>query len=684
MKWVAPKNIQLSVRRCHSGKSMYTGYVDDQSSYRFEDSTMKINFSYKIESQILQGKLQATLENPTFREPDHFEVVDPIQLYIPWEQPPRRVTALYLHRPWWTRPAFLKDIGTIPAKTQCVLLDYGDTYGVCIAFAGHTCKTTFSGQSNSLVCHVSAHTSGLARIEETLFFYSEGECVFQEVTRIAQHISKIIAIPLRQARTYPDILSYLGWCSWDAFYHDISGEKVIQKAQEIKEKNLPVRWMLFDDGWLTTKDEKLFDFVPDSEKFPGGFTETIHTIKELTDISDFGVWHALGGYWGGVHEKSQIYHTIKNSLYQTISGKLIPYPEKLRGEQFFSAWYNYLKKQGITFVKVDGQSAVAHYFENNIPICQAAKGIHEALEAAVTKYFDGCLINCMGMAMENILARCSSAVSRNSDDFTPDNSISFQEHVIQNVYNSVYHNAWYVCDWDMFWTDHKEAEKHALLRAISGGPIYISDAVGKTCVENIMPLISPEGKIYRLERSGLPALNNLFGDPQESVLQITNFGYVGTEKAGAIGVFNFSAAEKKEKIQIESVPELEGLRYLVYNYFTQESDVIVRGGTICHTIPPYHYEYYIIIPLQTLCTPIGIIDKYNSFLTIQHITYGKNSIYCEVDSFGQFAFFSENASIEALVDGQSLDITYKGAIGIVTIEQSVKRRIVCLQKKKNS
>ena len=28
-----------------------------------------------------------------------------------------------------------------------------------------------------------------------------------------------------------------------------------------------------------------------------------------------------------------------------------------------------------------------------------------------------------------------------------------------------YHNEFYVCDWDMFWTSHPDAGKHALLRA---------------------------------------------------------------------------------------------------------------------------------------------------------------------------------------------------------------------------
>ena len=68
----------------------------------------------------------------------------------------------------------------------------------------------------------------------------------------------------------------------------------------------------------------------------------------------------------------------------------------------------------------------------------------------------------MGMSMEQILARPSSAVSRSSDDFFPDRESGFPEHLLQNAYNTLYQDMLYYCDWDMFWTDHKDSVKHSL------------------------------------------------------------------------------------------------------------------------------------------------------------------------------------------------------------------------------
>ena len=163
-------------------------------------------------------------------------------------------------------------------------------------------------------------------------------------------------------------------------------------------------------------------------------------------------------------------------------------------------------------MKVDGQSAIPYYFENSLPLCDAARGMNQGLESGASR-MDGAVINCMGMAMESILARPASAISRNSDDFCPDKEGGFAEHLLQNAYNSLYHNELYCCDWDMFWTMHPDAIKHSLLRAISGGPVYVSDKPGATDPEVLKPLIYQDGELLRMERSAKPTVDCAFSDP---------------------------------------------------------------------------------------------------------------------------------------------------------------------------
>ena len=59
----------------------------------------------------------------------------------------------------------------------------------------------------------------------------------------------------------------------------------------------------------------------------------------------------------------------------------------------------------------------------------------------------------------------------------------------------------------MFWTSHEDAQS-AVLRAISGGPVYFSDPVGTTDPARVWPMIYRDGRIARRPAgpadSGLP------------------------------------------------------------------------------------------------------------------------------------------------------------------------------------
>ena len=75
---------------------------------------------------------------------------------------------------------------------------------------------------------------------------------------------------------------YLGWCSWDAFYKEVSESLLQQKVNEIRQKQIPIKWMLIDDGWLSAQGQLLCGFEPDQEKFPRQFKPMIQEIKENT------------------------------------------------------------------------------------------------------------------------------------------------------------------------------------------------------------------------------------------------------------------------------------------------------------------------------------------------------------------------------------------------------------------
>jgi raffinose synthase len=45
------------------------------------------------------------------------------------------------------------------------------------------------------------------------------------------------------------VASYLGWCTWDAFYHDVSAQGIMSGLDSFRRAGVQPRWIIIDDGW---------------------------------------------------------------------------------------------------------------------------------------------------------------------------------------------------------------------------------------------------------------------------------------------------------------------------------------------------------------------------------------------------------------------------------------------------
>ncbi len=647
--------IKMEVNLTKAGKFeltlLETKECEDKVIYVFNNDEHKIkaNFTLDEKDNITTGSIDLMIQNELFRENDNLALVKPIVITLKLKEQAEAITAMYLYRDWWTRPSFISSFKDIPDRTQSLYLKYKNSNKYLLPIACNEYKSLIEGkEDNSLTINMTAYMGGMNKVNETVFILTEAENIYTAIEKAFNVVSSLKQIPKKNSKQYPAIFEYLGWCSWDAFYTDITEEKIKAKAFELKEKQIPVRWFLIDDGWLSVHNQQLYSFKPEVNKFPNGFKQMIEDIKAETNINWFGVWHAFGGYWGGVEPNSELANLESSNLYTTTNGKCLPYPTKELGYRFFRNWYEYLKSEGINFVKVDGQSAIKNYYENNQPVCKVAKETHKALEEAVSAYMGGNLINCMGMSMENILSR-NSAMSRNSDDFVPDNENSFSEHLLQNTYNSLYHDELYYCDFDMFWTNHKDAIKHGLLRAISGGPIYFSDKLNDTNLKTIEPLIYKDGSIIRMSRTAKPSIDCIFNNPLENgVIKLTNI----YKQNGAIAVYNISNEDFNTTISPKDIYDLNKETFFVYNYFTKEYKILDWDEEFNINVPINGYQLYLLVPYKKQTTMIGLIDKYISFHAIEEIKETKERTIVILKQSGTIAFYKETPINKLLINGE--------------------------------
>lgn len=546
----------------------------------------------------------------------------------------KKTVAFARFNQWWTRPYFPENLSQMPPGTVLLLIRYEDQYACIAADPGnrYPVNIAFSSLENRLFIR-RENQQGKERGVGEVMVEACGADPYSCVSAVMETMCRMHNIPDRAARRYPAILEKIGWCTWDAFYKEVSAEKIEAKLKEIQKKQIPIGWVLIDDGWLSVHENKLSGLDADVKKFPGGLQQITEEIK-AAGIPHVGVWHTLNGYWDGIEKNSLLYMENRDQFVEADSGMVLPDPETAQ-EDFFDQWYRFLKKNGIDFTKADAQSSLEVQYRGLGTVGAAAESVHALLDHAANTHFDGALINCMGMSPENIFARPYSAVSRNSDDFVPEREGGFEEHLLQNAFNSVYHNGIYYCDWDMFWSSHPEAGKHALIRALSGGPVYISDPVGKTERRLLERLCYSDGTVLRADYAAVPTPDCLFHDPQD-----TGFLKIFTEcnQTVCIGVFSFSELPVKTEVALPVKAQSE--EYIVTDPLHMESILLKGTESFACEVPGRGYRYFLFTPVRNGAAVIGNVDKYVASHPVQVCRVLPGEIQAELREGGLFAFYS--------------------------------------------
>ena len=105
---------------------------------------------------------------------------------------------------------------------------------VCLLpMVGKAFKTSLrDGERGELLLEMTAGMGGFAALHEPLFLMSSAGTAHEAVHKIFAELSRRRGLRLREDRRIPEMLKYLGWCSWDAFYTEVSEEKIRQKKRK--------------------------------------------------------------------------------------------------------------------------------------------------------------------------------------------------------------------------------------------------------------------------------------------------------------------------------------------------------------------------------------------------------------------------------------------------------------------
>lgn len=292
---------------------------------------------------------------------------------------------------------------------------------------------------------------------------------------------------------------------------------------------------------------------------PGGdLAAVVSAIKKRFGVRYVYAWHAMGAFWGGLGIQDPGVKKYQPALLQPVPtpGILSTDPSAawiqpvlcglslpLDPSSLHHDMHEYLSFCGIDGVKVDVQSTIGLAGSGTAAGGPSLASVYQSsLENSAAKHFQGNhLINCMCHSTENLYNMTHTNLARVSDDFYPQRPASHTAHIANCAYNSLFMGEIVGADWDMFHSKHPAAFLHAAARAISGGPVYVSDKPGHHDFSLLERLVLPDGRVLRCKLPARPTMDCLFSDVMHdgnTALKLWN----ANEHAGVIGVFNLQGS----------------------------------------------------------------------------------------------------------------------------------------------
>jgi raffinose synthase len=285
--------------------------------------------------------------------------------------------------------------------------------------------------------------------------------------------------------------------------------------------------------------------------------------------------------------------------------------------RFFDDYHSMLRKQGVDGVKVDNQAvleALATGQGGRIPLYKAYRG---ALEKSVRRHFSGRMINCMANAMETYYGSPDSTLMRTSIDFWPLKPETHGEHLHCNAQVGVWFGEFMRPDWDMFQSGHPMGSFHAAGRAVSGGPVYVSDRPGAHDFALLRRLVLSDGTVLRADGVGRPAPDCLFSDVTREPVLLKVFNT--NRDCIVFGLFNANrpgAAGKREPIAGSVAPsDAPVWSDREFAAFSQRTGRVWRSGRDGRTpvsLGEGEWEIVSYAPVDRGIAVLGLSDKLNS------------------------------------------------------------------------
>ncbi|KAK6941693.1 Glycosyl hydrolases 36 [Dillenia turbinata] len=178
-----------------------------------------------------------------------------------------RFMACFRFKLWWMAQKMGDKGSEIPLETQFLLLETKDgslieseggdesnqvIYTVFLPLIEGPFRTCLQGnaQDQLELCFDSGDSeTKTASFNRSLYISSGADpfsTISEAITAVKLHLK---TFKQRHEKKLPPIVDYFGWCTWDAFYQEVTQEGVEAGLESLKAIGCPPKFVIIDDGW---------------------------------------------------------------------------------------------------------------------------------------------------------------------------------------------------------------------------------------------------------------------------------------------------------------------------------------------------------------------------------------------------------------------------------------------------
>lgn len=551
--------------------------------------------------------------------------------------------------------------GTPSTLGDALLLELANgEYLFAKAVAGSNSLSRLQVNDNgSVTLYVSTLGKDYLKPEVPLLLIRQGQDIYSTIRQAYQALmenTKAADLKSRTAKGYFEAFRYLGWCTWEHYHEDINESKIVSDMKTIETCGIPIRYVLIDDGHLANKNRQLTSFLPDKQRFPSGW-KNIMSYKKENKIKWIGLWYSLSGYWMGLSPENEFPQAIRQTLYKQ-GDCLLPGKDSARIRSFYHYYVSTLKGHGFDFLKVDNQAFTLPLYMGGHESIRQATDCNRSLEAETHQQNMG-LMNCMAQNVINTDHTLYSNSTRVSIDYKKYDENMAKSHLFQSYTNTLLLGQTVWPDHDMFHScDTVCGALMARSKAISGGPVYLSDAPKDFIKENIFPLIDEQGKLFRPEAPAVPMPESVLTNPLWSG-KAYRVAAPSDNEAMTLICYNLNVSPQHQQVKATIRKEDYHLRnsfektsagpeerVLLYNWESQEAEELSDSTTF--ELTGFTDKLFHLCPIRKGWAVIGIQEKYLSPATVEIISLTDNRLELNVLCTGTLKVWTEKAGKQEL------------------------------------